>query len=60
LKPDELVWSHVKRTGAVQRPLRADENLREKIEQQLQPIKRMPGLVRSLFRAPSVAYMGNC
>lgn len=60
LKPDELVWSHVKRIGAARRPLRAGEKLREKIEQQLQLIKRMPDLVRSFFRAPSVAYISDC
>lgn len=60
LNPDELVWSHVKRTGVARRPLRAGEKLREKIEQQLLLIKRMPDLVRSFFRAPSVAYIGDC
>jgi len=56
LNPDEFVWSHVKRTGAARRPLRAGETLREKIEEQLELIKRAPALVRSFFRAPSVAY----
>jgi transposase len=60
LNPDELVWSHVKRTGAARRPLRAGETLREKIEEQLVLLKRMPGLVRSFFRAPSVAYITDC
>ena len=40
LNPDELVWSHVKRTGAARRPLRAGETLRDKIEQQLAQLKR--------------------
>lgn len=56
LNPDELVWSHVKRTGAARRPLRAGETLREKIEEQLALLKRTPHLIRSFFRAPSVAY----
>lgn len=60
LNPDELVWSHVKRTGAARRPLRAGETLREKIEEQLAQIKRTPDLVRSFFLAPSVAYIGDC
>jgi len=60
LNPDELVWSHVKRTGAARRPLRAGETLREKIEEQLNRLKRMPQLVRSFFLAPSVAYIGDC
>lgn len=57
LNPDELVWSHVKRSGAARRPLRAGETLREKIEQQLELIKKTPALVRSFFRAPTVAYI---
>lgn len=60
LNPDELVWSHVKRTGAARRPLRAGETLRDKIEEQLAQLKRTPDLVRSFFLAPSVAYIGDC
>ncbi len=60
LNPDELVWSHVKRTGAARRPLRAGETLREKIEGQLNLLKRMPQLVRSFFLAPSVVYIRDC
>ena len=29
LNPDELVWSHVKRTGVARNPLRAGEKLRD-------------------------------
>ena len=57
LNPDELVWSHVKRTGVARAPLRQGETLRDKIEAQLDAIKRMPQLVRSFFQAPSVAYI---
>jgi transposase len=57
LNPDELVWSHVKRTGAARAPLRKGERLRDKIEAQLARIKHAPQLVRSFFRAPSVAYI---
>lgn len=60
LNPDELVWSHVKRTGTARRPLQKGEILRERIEEQLAKIKAMPNLVRSFFRAPSVAYIGDC
>ena len=55
--PDELVWSHVKRTGVARAPLRRGETLRAKIEAQLAAIKRMPQLVRSFFQAPTVAYI---
>ena len=57
LNPDELVWSHVKRTGVARTPLRKGEKLNEKIEMQLAAIKKMPHLVRALFKTPSVAYI---
>ena len=57
LNPDELVWSHMKRTGVARTPLRRGENLQAKIEAQLSAIKRMPGLIRSFFAAPSVSYI---
>jgi len=57
LNPDELVWSHVKRTGVARTPLRKGEKLRDKIEAQLAAIKKAPRLVRSFFKAPSVAYI---
>jgi transposase len=60
LNPDEQVWSHVKRTGAARRPLHKGEKLRDKIEEQLAKLQQMPRLVRSFFRAPSVAYIGDC
>ena len=60
LNPDELVWSHVKRTGTARRPLQQGEKLRDKIEQQLARLQQMPRLVRSFFRAPSVAYIDDC
>lgn len=57
LNPDELVWSHVKRTGAARRPLQKGETLRDRITQQLEAIRHMPRLIRSFFQAPSVAYI---
>lgn len=60
LNPDELVWSHVKRTGTARRPLQKGESLRERIEDQLEKLRRLPQLVRSFFQAPSVAYIGDC
>lgn len=60
LNPDELVWSHVKRTGVARRPLRKGENLNEKITEQLAEIQDQPELVRSFFEAPSVAYIRDC
>jgi transposase len=59
LNPDELVWSHVKRTWVARTPLRKGEELSEKTEVQLAAIKKMPSLVRAIFENPSVAYMTN-
>lgn len=60
LNPDELVWSHVKRTGVARRPLKKGEKLEEKITEQLAEIQGQPDLVRSFFDAPSVAYIHDC
>ena len=60
LNPDELVWSHVKRTGVARAPLRKGETLKNKIENQLAAIKRMPELVRSFFKPPAIAYITDC
>ena len=57
LNPDELVWSHMKRTGVARAPLRRGKTLQEKIEAQLGALKRMPRLIRSFFNAPSVSYI---
>jgi transposase len=57
LNPDELLWSHVKRTGVARTPLRKGERLQDKIETQLARIKQTPRLIRSFFRAPDVAYI---
>ena len=60
LNPDELVWSHVKRTGVARTPLRRGERLRDKIEAQLAKMKTLPRLIRSFFMAPAVAYITDC
>ena len=60
LNPDELVWSHAKRSSRARRPLRKGENLEEKVNEQLQAMAENPTLVRSFFRHPSVAYISDC
>jgi len=60
LNPDELVWSYVKRTGAARAPLRKGEKLIERVREQLEILKYSPSLIRSFFRAPSVAYISDC
>lgn len=59
LNPDELVWSYAKRTGVARSPLRAGENLADKVHAQLAEIAARPDLVRSFFRHPSVAYISD-
>ena len=59
LNPDELVWSHIKRTGTARRPLQKGEKLREKVAEQLEKLQQLPSLIRSFFNAPSVAYIGD-
>jgi len=56
LNPDEFVWNHLKSQGVSKTPLRQGESLRARIQRDLERIRRTPGLVRSFFRAPSVAY----
>jgi len=60
LNPDELVWSHAKRTGNARRPLQKGERLAERITAQLAEMTRRPALVRSFFSYPSVAYIAAC
>ena len=59
LNPDELVWSHAKRTGVARRPLLKGEKLQERVHQQLQAIGQDKQLVRSFFKHPSVAYIAD-
>jgi transposase len=56
LNPDEFVWNHLKRQGVSKKPLRQDESLRSRVQSDLDRIQASPVLVRSFFRAPSVAY----
>lgn len=57
LNPDELVWSHAKRTGVARSPLRAGEKLQCRVDAQLENIANDSALVKSFFRHPSVSYI---
>jgi transposase len=59
LNPDEFVWNHIKRNGLSRKPLRQNESLKTRITKDLASIKRRPALVKSFFRAKSVAYSMN-
>jgi transposase len=60
LNPDELVWSHAKRTGVARSPLKAGEKLQCRVDSQLQRIATDISLVKSFFRHPSVSYITDC
>jgi transposase len=57
LNPDEFVWNHLRQKGVSKTPLRQGESLRARVEADLAAIQANPPLVRSFFRAPSVAYV---
>ena len=57
LNPDELVWSHAKRTGVARSPLKAGEKLQCRVDTQLEDIANDSALVKSFFRHPSVSYI---
>jgi len=57
LNPDEFVWNHLRHKGVSKTPLLHDESLRARVEADLAAIQGDPPLVRSFFRAPSVAYI---
>lgn len=56
LNPDEFAWSHLKPNGTSKKPLRKNEALRQRVEQDLAEIKEDRSRVRSFFMAPSVSY----
>lgn len=56
LNPDEFVWSYMKGNGVSKKPLRQNESLRRRVEEDFRAIKNNPPLIRSFFQAKSVAY----
>ena len=56
LNPDEFVWQYVKTNGVSKKPLKRNESLQERVEQDLDNVKRKRQLVRSFFQAKSVVY----
>lgn len=56
LNPDEFVWSHMKTNGVSKKPLKKNESMRKRVEQDIANIQGNPELVRSFFSAASVAY----
>jgi transposase len=56
LNPDEFVWSYMKNNGVSKKPLKKNESLKARVEQDLNRIKGNRELVRSFFCAESVVY----
>jgi len=56
LNPDEYVWSHMKTNGVSKKPLKQNESLRKRVEEDLRNIHQNAPLVRSFFGAASVLY----
>ncbi len=56
LNPDEFVWSHMKNNGVSKKPLKQNESLRKRVEQDLRDLHGNPQMVRSFFGAESVLY----
>jgi transposase len=59
LNPDEFVWQYAKRQGAGKRPLRKNESLKTRVENDLARVKKNRALVRSFFCAKSVDYVND-
>ena len=57
LNPDEFVWNYMKNTGVSKKPLRKNESLRARVEEDLLAIKNNVALVMSFFNAECVAYV---
>ena len=57
LNPDEFVWNHIKKNGVSKKPLRQNESLVERVSDDLINLKKDPALIRSFFKAESVAYI---
>lgn len=56
MNPDEFVWNYMKGNGVSKKPLKKNESLRERVEQDLTTIHQTRALVASFFLAESVAY----
>jgi transposase len=59
LNPDEFVWSHMKTNGVSKKPLKQNESLRQRVEEDLVKIHDNRPLVRSFFGAKTVAYAAD-
>lgn len=59
LNPDELVWSHAKRSASKRGPLKTGEKMQARVDEELSKIKENPALVRQFFKHPTVSYISD-
>ena len=59
LNPDEFVWSYMKNNGVSKKPLKQNESLRDRVEEDLIKIGNDRNLVQSFFGAPTVVYASD-
>lgn len=59
LNPDEFVWNYMKNNGVSKKPLKQNESLRKRVEQDLAGLHGNQVLVASFFSAASVAYTND-
>lgn len=59
LNPDELVWSHAKRSASKRGPLKKGEKMQVRVDEELTKIKDNPALVKQFFKHPTVAYISD-
>jgi transposase len=50
LNPDEFVWGHMKINGVSKKPLKKNESMRERVEEEIANIQSNPQLVRVNIR----------
>lgn len=55
-EPDELAWSHAKRSASKRGPIKTGEKMQAQVDEELTKIKENPALVRQFFKHPTVAY----
>ena len=59
LNPDEFVWSYMKGNGVSKKPLKQNESMRQRVEEDLANLQQNRSLVRSFFCGESVAYAAD-
>ena len=59
LNPDEFVWNYMKNQGVSKKPLKKNESLLKRVEEDLRAIHQNKALVASFFLAESVVYASD-